>query len=74
MTQSTQGVLGAREEQLGVSDRGVIKFRKIVVQAIESALSGGVPKGVLTRDRASETIQLHSFTGVRVRSGLKEEV
>ena len=45
MTQSTQGILGEREEQLGVSDRGVIKFRKIVLDAIETALKGGLPKG-----------------------------
>ena len=31
MTQGTQGLLGERGEQLGISDRGVIKFRKIVV-------------------------------------------
>ena len=46
MTQGTQGLLGEREEQLGVSDRGVIKFRKIVLDAIETALKGGTPKGI----------------------------
>ena len=45
MTQGTQGLLGERSEQLGVSDRGVIKFRKIVVDAIETGLRGGRPKG-----------------------------
>ena len=65
MTQSTQGALGKRDEQLGVSDRGVIKFRSIVADAIETALNGGVPKGVVTQERAGETIQLHSFAGVR---------
>jgi 5,5'-dehydrodivanillate O-demethylase len=67
MTQSTQGALGRRDEQLGVSDRGVIKFRNIVAEAIETALKGGLPKGVVARDRAEEMIQLHSFTGVRAR-------
>jgi hypothetical protein len=67
MTQSTQGVLGERHEQLGVSDRGVIKFRNIVAEAIETALKGGVPKGVITDDRADEMIQLDSFAGLRAK-------
>jgi phenylpropionate dioxygenase-like ring-hydroxylating dioxygenase large terminal subunit len=67
MTQSTQGRLDERREQLGASDRGVIKFRKIVMEAIETALNGGLPKGVVTRERADEMIQLHSFVGVRTR-------
>ena len=67
ITQSTQGPLGSRDEQLGVSDRGVIKFRNIVTDAIETALSGGIPKGVLTKQRADEMIQLHSFAGVRTK-------
>src|ERR671914_2185519 len=65
MTQSTQGALGRRDEQLGVSDRGVIKFRNIVAEAIETALKGGLPKGVVKKDKADEMIQLHSFAGVR---------
>jgi hypothetical protein len=65
MTQSTQAILGERDEQLGVSDRGVIKFRNIVIEAIETALRGGLPKGALTPERANEMIQLHSFAGVR---------
>jgi len=67
MTQSTQGVLGVREEQLGVSDRGVIKFRKIVVDAIETVLRGGAAKGIVPKERANDMIQLHSFAGVRAR-------
>lgn len=65
MTQSTQGLLGERHEQLGVSDRGVIKFRGIVTEAIQTALSGGLPKGVVTKKRADQMVQLHSFAGVR---------
>ena len=67
MTQSTQGVLGARGEQLGVSDRGVILFRRLVREAIEAAWTGGVPRGVLPKNRAEEMIQLHSFAGVRAK-------
>jgi hypothetical protein len=67
MTQSTQGFLGARGEQLGVSDRGVILFRRLVREAIEAAWTGGVPRGVLPKNRAEEMIQLHSFAGVRAK-------
>ena len=70
ITQSTQGKLGEREEQLGVSDRGVIKFRRIVLEAIETALRGDVPRGVLTSERAGEMIQLHCFAGVRAKASV----
>jgi hypothetical protein len=65
MTQATQGLLGERQEQLGVSDRGVIKFRKIVLDAIEKALSGETPKGVVARDKAGEVYSLETQVGVR---------
>jgi 5,5'-dehydrodivanillate O-demethylase len=67
MTQSTQGSLDERAEQLGVSDRGVILFRRLVRDAIETAWTGGVPRGVLPRERGDEVIQLHSFAGVRAK-------
>ena len=65
VTQGTQGLLGERDEQLGVSDRGVIKFRKIVLDAITTAMNGGRPKGVLAKERANEMIHLHTQVGVR---------
>jgi phenylpropionate dioxygenase-like ring-hydroxylating dioxygenase large terminal subunit len=65
VTQGTQGLLGERVEQLGVSDRGVIKFRKIVVDAIETALSGGLPKGVIDKRRAGDLFRLDTQVGVR---------
>jgi phenylpropionate dioxygenase-like ring-hydroxylating dioxygenase large terminal subunit len=65
ITQSTQGLIGERQEQLAVSDRGVIKFRKIVLEAIETALSGGIPRGVLAQERNDEVMKLDSFAGVR---------
>ena len=68
MTQSTQGLLGERGEQLGVSDRGVIMFRRIVKDPIETAWNGGVPKGVLPPKRADEMIRLDSFAGVRTKT------
>jgi hypothetical protein len=68
VTQGTQGLLGERSEQLGVSDRGVIKFRKIVLDAIETALNGGQPKGIVAKSREHELYRLETRVGVR-RSG-----
>jgi hypothetical protein len=67
MTQSTQGILGEREEQLGVSDRGVIKFRKVVLDAIESAIRGDSPRGASAKHRGDGVIRLDSFAGVRAK-------
>ena len=72
MSQSTQGVLGEREEQLGSSDRGVILFRRIVREAIMTALRGGRPKGVLANGQDKEIIYFDSFTGVRETRSLDE--
>jgi hypothetical protein len=69
MAQGTQGLLGERDEQLGVSDRGVIKFRKIVMDAIETALSGKRPKGVVPAERAGEMYRLDTQVGVRNVNG-----
>jgi phenylpropionate dioxygenase-like ring-hydroxylating dioxygenase large terminal subunit len=65
VTQGTQGLLGERAEQLGVSDRGVIKFRKIVLSAIEIALNGGRPKGTIDGKQAKELYRLETRVGVR---------
>jgi hypothetical protein len=67
VTQGTQGLLGERAEQLGVSDRGVIKFRKIVLEAIETALRGGHPKGTVGKDQANELFRLDTQVGVRTK-------
>jgi hypothetical protein len=67
VTQGTQGLLGERSEQLGVSDRGVIKFRKIVLDAIETALNGGQPKGIVAKSRAQELYRLETWVGVRAK-------
>jgi hypothetical protein len=67
VTQGTQGLLGDRSEQLGVSDRGVIKFRKIVVDAIETALNGGTPKGIVDKKQATEMYRLDTQVGVRAK-------
>jgi hypothetical protein len=67
VTQGTQGLLGERSEQLGVSDRGVIKFRKIVLDAIETALNGGRPKGIIGEERAKDLYRLETWVGVRTK-------
>jgi len=63
MTQGTQGLLGERSEQLGSSDRGVIKFRKIVLDAINTVLNGGRPKGIVAD--ADAVFRLDTQVGVR---------
>lgn len=65
MSQSTQGLLGERDERLGTSDKGVILFRRIIRDAIAAAQKGERPKGVRTKDKASEIVYFDSFTGVR---------
>ena len=67
VTQGTQGVLGERDEHLGISDRGVIKFRKIVRDAIETAINGGRPKGVVDKKQAHELFRLDTQVGIRAR-------
>lgn len=67
MCQSTQGLIGARKEQLGTSDKGVILIRKIILDAIKTALNGKVPKGVVRREDAEELVQIDSFTGIRAK-------
>jgi hypothetical protein len=69
MAQGTQGLLGERSEQLGTSDRGVIRFRKIVLDAIKTALQGGAPKGSLPRDPATGITRLDTAVGVRPING-----
>ncbi|HKA32545.1 MAG TPA: hypothetical protein VKH64_04990, partial [Candidatus Binatia bacterium] len=64
ITQGTQGLLGERSEQLGSSDRGVIKFRKIVLDAINTALDGGRPKGLVAH-KADAVVRLDTQVGVR---------
>ena len=65
VTQGTQGLLGERDEQLGVSDRGVIKFRRIIRDAIETAINGGQPKGVVAEEDAREIYRLNTRVGVQ---------
>jgi phenylpropionate dioxygenase-like ring-hydroxylating dioxygenase large terminal subunit len=67
VTQGTQGLLGERSEQLGVSDRGVIQFRKLVLDAIETALNGGRPKGVVEKKQASKLYRLDTRVGLRTK-------
>ncbi len=72
MSQSTQGLLGEREEHLATSDRGVIMFRRIIREAITIALRGGRPKGVLPKEQEEEIIYFDSFTGMRKNGPLRK--
>jgi len=67
VTQSTQPMLGIREERLGSSDRGVILLRKIMREAIETAMKGKRPKGVLAKSEAGRLIDFGCYTGVKPR-------
>jgi len=73
MTQSTQGLLGEREEHLGQSDRGVIMLRRLVQEAIETVLRDGRPKGILPKERENEIIRLDSFVGIRSKHHQKKQ-
>ena len=65
MSQSTQGTVAERKEQLATSDKGVILLRKIILGAIETMQKGGVPKGVPLREDSAKVIDIDSFTGIR---------
>lgn len=67
--QGTQGLIGAREEHLATSDRGVILLRKLILDAVKAVQEGRLPRGVLTQDRAGEVIKIDSFTGIRAKNG-----
>lgn len=67
MSQSTQGTIAERKEQLGTSDKGVILLRKIILGAIETMQEGGVPKGVSLREESAKEIHIDSFTGIRAK-------
>ena len=43
----------------------MIKFRKIVLDAIETALNGGQLKGLVTNKKAGELYRLDTEVGVR---------
>jgi 5,5'-dehydrodivanillate O-demethylase len=67
MSQSTQGRVDRRKEQLGASDQGVIMIRKIILNAIQAVQAGRLPKGVLCREEAPDMITFDSFTGIRTK-------
>ena len=65
MSQSTQGRIGERKEQLATSDKGVILIRKTILNAIQAVREGHVPKGIPSHEEAGKMIQIDSFTGIR---------
>ena len=70
--QSTQGKIGYRNEQLATSDRGVILLRKRLMEAIETVQKGGVPIGVVPKEKASEIISLDAFRRILPKSELDQ--
>jgi len=69
MAQSTQRPLGAREERLGASDRGVIVLRRLVRDAIEAVQRGERPRGAPSPDQAERLVAFDSFVGLRPIAG-----
>lgn len=65
MTQSTQGSIAERREQLAASDKGIILQRKIILNAIECVRRGVRPKGVLSREESDKLVRMDSYTGIR---------
>lgn len=70
--QSTQGRIGYRNEQLGTSDRGVILLRKLLMEAIETVQQGGVPLGIIPKEKEHEMITLDAFRRILPQSEAAE--
>jgi phenylpropionate dioxygenase-like ring-hydroxylating dioxygenase large terminal subunit len=69
VAQATQRPVGQRDvERLGVSDRGVILLRRVLLEEIEATLLGGRPRAVLAHDAADRRVVFDSFVGVRPRA------
>jgi hypothetical protein len=70
VAQATQRPVGQREvERLGVSDRGVILLRRLLLEEIESTLGGARPRAVLAHGATDRKVVFDSFVGVRRRAG-----
>lgn len=67
MSQSTQGLLGERKEQLATSDKGVILIRKIILNAIQAVQEGRIPKGIPSPEESNRLFAIDSFTGIRAK-------
>src|SRR5918994_524848 len=67
MSQSTQGTIAERKEQLASSDKGVILLRKIILKDIQTVQEGGAPKGIPLREEPDKVIDIDSFTGIRAK-------
>ena len=67
MSQSTQGTIAERKEQLASSDKGVILLRKIILKDIQTVQEGRVPKGIALREEPDKVIDIDSFTGIRAK-------
>lgn len=59
-------------EQLGTSDRGVILLRKLLMEAIETVQQGGVPLGIIPKEKEHEMITLDDFRRILPQSEVAE--
>ena len=65
VTQGTQELVGAREEHLGTSDRGIIMLRRMVRESIQAVQDGKTPKALYLEEDAEGLVKIDSFVGVR---------
>jgi phenylpropionate dioxygenase-like ring-hydroxylating dioxygenase large terminal subunit len=67
MSQSTQGTIAERKEQLASSDKGVILLRKIILGDIRTVIDGGIPRAIRLCEERENMIDIDSFTGIRAK-------
>lgn len=70
MAWETQGpILDRTQECLGVSDVGIVKLRRLLLEQIRHVETGGTPMGVVPAEQESKLIELEV---IRTRHGLTE--
>jgi 5,5'-dehydrodivanillate O-demethylase oxygenase subunit len=70
MAWETQGpILDRTQECLGVSDLGIVKLRRLLLEQIRRVQEGGTPMGVVPAEQESKLIELEV---IRTRHGLTE--
>jgi 5,5'-dehydrodivanillate O-demethylase len=70
MAWETQGpILDRSQENLGVSDVGIVKLRRMLMEQIRRVQAGGTPLGVVPAEQESKLIELEV---IRDRHGLTE--
>ena len=70
--QSTQGNVGYRREALATSDRAIILLRKLLLEAMATVQNGGIPVGIIPREKESQMITLEAYRAVLSKPQVKE--